>query len=93
MDNQRVISKDAGKEAALRMGTPFFEVSAMSGQSVDQAFQSLAEVIVRKKELFLNDGSHSYPSYPYRVPIEDEPISVGDEDEHAKKKSPLCCRK
>ena len=89
MENQRAISKDTGREAAERMGSPFFEVSAMSGHKIDHAFEVLAEQILKKKELFVDERSRSYP---YR--IEEEPISVGNEDDesgYAKKKKTLSC--
>ncbi len=78
MKNQRAISEDTGKEAAERIGSPFFEVSAMTGHNIDQAFQALAEAILKKKELFADTRSRSFP---YRIPIEDESISVGNEGE------------
>lgn len=94
MDNERVISEDSGKEAAERMGSPFFEVSAMTGHNIDQAFMALATVIVKKKELFAEKRRGSYPR---RISIEDEIISVGDDDddeegsESATNKSSSCC--
>ena len=90
--NERVISEDAGKEAARRMSTPYYEVSALTGQKIEQALGVLAKAILDKKVVSTSEESRCFP---YRIPIEDEIISIGNEDDDQTKptkgKSPFCC--
>lgn len=89
MKNERAISEDTGREAASRIGSSFFEVSAMTGENIPEAFEALAKAIVRRKDLSEHQRSRCYP---YR--IDEGIVSVGDEDDGtvSVKSKPSCCR-
>jgi Ras-related protein Rab-8A len=49
LDNDRVVTTDEGKQLADEYGVQFFETSALTGQSVEKMFMSLATIIKHKR--------------------------------------------
>ena len=48
LDEQRVITKEMGKEKAKNMNCPFFETSALSDENINEIFQEMMENIYDK---------------------------------------------
>ena len=46
----QAVSTEEGKKLAEKFGIPFAETSAQTNTNVDEAFQSLAEAVVKRKD-------------------------------------------
>lgn len=92
LEYQRAISEDSGRELTARIGSQsFYEVSALTGENIEQAFESLAELIVKKKEFIDSEqsGQSSFQGHN-----EERVITVSDEDDNRdsiEPKSSSCC--
>ncbi|CBK19727.2 uncharacterized protein [Blastocystis hominis] len=49
LEAQRAVSTEEGRKLAERFGIPFAETSAQTNQNVDEAFMTLAEAVVKRK--------------------------------------------
>ena len=50
LENERVIEKEKGEEMAEKYGTKYFEVSALTGEGINEAFEYLAKLILKMKK-------------------------------------------
>ena len=55
--NERVISFEEGKERADQFNVKFFETSALDGSGIEDAFQTLAQDIMDKKDIDYQKGN------------------------------------
>jgi small GTP-binding protein len=57
--NERVISKEQGKEMADSLGIKYYETSALEGTGINEAFEGLTKDIMQRKSIALNDKERS----------------------------------
>lgn len=48
-ESRRAVSREAGQALADEIGVPFFETSAKSGANVDEAFKTLARIVMSRQ--------------------------------------------
>ena len=49
LKSDRVVSTEMGEEAARRIKAPFFEVSALTGENIEEAIEALVRVILNRQ--------------------------------------------
>ena len=64
LENERVIEKEKGEEMAEKYGTKYFEVSALTGEGINEAFEYLAKLIlkVKKRDSYKNRKISLFPN-------------------------------
>ena len=73
---ERVITKEQGKQMADNLGINYHETSALDGTGINEAFEGLTKEIMKKKAIITNDS---------------RPGSVSLINEKHKKKKRVCC--
>lgn len=87
MEKNREVSQEMGAEAARRIGAPFFEVSAMTGYNIEEAFVKLTKVILGKRDFFADSAVYGDSSTAANT--SDGVIDI--EKDHSKSLKDTCC--
>jgi Ras-related protein Rab-10 len=64
MDNRRVVPKERGEQLGQQQNIPFLETSAKTNTNIDEAFESLARLILKKQPSQKEEAFPIDPSKP-----------------------------
>ena len=53
---ERMVSKEKGKEMADSLNVDYYETSALNGTGINEAFEALSKLIVKKKAILNGEG-------------------------------------